>query len=995
MKKRKIIITILLLVIITTVIGITYAYWTAGIINPETGESIVVTGGEMRIHYDGMDSKIEATGIFPGDTPIGSKEFTVTGTTTVDLTMPYSIYINVSSNTFSDNAISYRLVSENVDDNGTIIESITVHQGILNGSSRIFLGDGSFTLGNNKVHRYVLTLYWLETEEDQSADLGKEIEANIDIEAGSGEGRTGTVSFTSTETTINGIFEVSHENMVEKVEYSLDGINWQESSLFEGLNPASDYQLYVRVYLRAGEIYNFDPIEAHTTGVPTPTIESIIGYEGLNDWYISDVDILINPNITGTTQILTQYSFNNGELWITSTELNITAEGIHTILYRNVNPRTNETSEKSLAIKLVKTGPTPMVVEKTYNINNIEVAIVFGGLEFIAPPVEYKYYLNDELIHTTTERNYTFINLTPGTQYTVKIEAVNEAGLITVYEGEVGSTDIPILNPVLSSVETSSTIVASIIVNDSQFVTKYEYRLNDGVWQESNVFNGLISASTYTLHGRITNVNDEIIEAESIIVHTRGVPTPTGTVTSGTRGTGGDWYISDVTYTINPNQIGNTNIITEYSIDNGSTWMQETLVNLTGQATHNILYRNINEVTGDISNNQSTQIRIFIIEGTPVLTASWPSTTQIRVDVSGVTANVRQYRYLINNSVVQDWTTSVNYTFTGLTQGTGYQIMVESRDQQSGNLGNDKLATISTSRNRTHTAGDVTTGCPTTSHTFPAEGLFSALIINSPTCVNQNQTRTRAATRTCQRQTQTSSRTSFTETQNRTRTRSNTVADTVTRTCTTGMPGQCWDGCPNPQTGQMRDHCTATPTTLCRTTTNACLCLTSCAGQTITTIVNRRCGTWSTWSGYSAWTTNACTAISDSNCVASTSSGTVTDTQRECNTRISCPDWPAYGVWSNSANNTCALNTNPDCPTTTGQAHTRTNCQTLTQDPTWNATTPAWSGWTTATCTPTSWGACSTANTPTTPQPTRRECESRTLSTPTWAGVQLPAQTTY
>ena len=50
------------------------------------------------------------------------------------------------------------------------------------------------------------------------------------------------------------------------------------------------------------------------------------------------------------------------------------------------------------------------------------------GQSGLADADTYKYYLNSSLKQTTTEKSYTFIGLTGGTKYTIKVEAVDKAG---------------------------------------------------------------------------------------------------------------------------------------------------------------------------------------------------------------------------------------------------------------------------------------------------------------------------------------------------------------------------------------------------------------------------------------------------------------------------------------------------------------------------------------------------------------------------------------
>ncbi len=78
--------------------------------------------------------------------------------------MEYNILLIVEENTFTDDALKYKLASTNTDDNGEVAPSITELQGIPTGNNQeIFLGNAHFSspTEGNKVHTYNLELYLL------------------------------------------------------------------------------------------------------------------------------------------------------------------------------------------------------------------------------------------------------------------------------------------------------------------------------------------------------------------------------------------------------------------------------------------------------------------------------------------------------------------------------------------------------------------------------------------------------------------------------------------------------------------------------------------------------------------------------------------------------------------------------------------------------------------------------------------------------------------
>ena len=86
---------------------------------------------------------------------------------------------------------------------------------------------------------------------------------------------------------------------------------------------------------------------------------------------------------------------------------------------------------------------TPEDVEnlEVSNIADTSAVISFTPKENATLPSEkYKIYLNNQLITTTTEHNYTFTNLNKGTTYNVRVESVNADGVASLGKSITFST---------------------------------------------------------------------------------------------------------------------------------------------------------------------------------------------------------------------------------------------------------------------------------------------------------------------------------------------------------------------------------------------------------------------------------------------------------------------------------------------------------------------------------------------------------------------------
>lgn len=188
MNKNKqksfafVLITIVLTVLLIS-IGASFAYFTANLSGEESATTITVTGGSMKITYS-SGPNINIANIIPDDNAIDTKVFTVVGNNTTSLPMGYKISLVVESNTFSNLALKYKLISKNTSSSGTPAPSRTNLTNIGTGPSTIDLGNGNFTVptGGSKTHTYNLEIYFPNAEYLQNDDQDKQIKAHVTVE---------------------------------------------------------------------------------------------------------------------------------------------------------------------------------------------------------------------------------------------------------------------------------------------------------------------------------------------------------------------------------------------------------------------------------------------------------------------------------------------------------------------------------------------------------------------------------------------------------------------------------------------------------------------------------------------------------------------------------------------------------------------------------------------------------------------------------------------
>ena len=183
-KKAKIIVSISGIVLVMLIlIGLTYAYFLTRIQGNTNSKSISVTTANLELTYG--DNSAEILGkdltLIPSDTEIGTKTFTVTnnGDDTNYVVVIENVSVTKASDgsttTFESNDFRYTLTctkSDGSNCDGVSTQSVfPINGGVLVGNS-IKEGD---------VHTYTFKMWYIDTGIDQSNDMGKTIQARLNI----------------------------------------------------------------------------------------------------------------------------------------------------------------------------------------------------------------------------------------------------------------------------------------------------------------------------------------------------------------------------------------------------------------------------------------------------------------------------------------------------------------------------------------------------------------------------------------------------------------------------------------------------------------------------------------------------------------------------------------------------------------------------------------------------------------------------------------------
>ena len=176
-KKHKRIMIYVMIISLICVVGVSYAFFTAGM-SSETSTTVRADAGTMKITYSG-GANINLAGIYPKDDVWATKTITVTGNNTTDAEMYYKLTLVVDSNTFkTDDPLQYELVSTNTSTNGEVIPAISKTD--ITGTS-IELGSGHFVKANNAKHTYLLKIYYPRKATSQNANQRATFNAHVEI----------------------------------------------------------------------------------------------------------------------------------------------------------------------------------------------------------------------------------------------------------------------------------------------------------------------------------------------------------------------------------------------------------------------------------------------------------------------------------------------------------------------------------------------------------------------------------------------------------------------------------------------------------------------------------------------------------------------------------------------------------------------------------------------------------------------------------------------
>ncbi len=283
----------------------------------------------------------------------------------------------------------------------------------------------------------------------------------------------------------------------------------------------------------------------------------------------------------------------------------------------------------------------------------------------------------------STSNTHTFNNLNDTTEYKIKVKVVDSNNRESTEYYEAISTETYIL-PVVANVEYTTTYNSITLTptgtDGTNVIDHYEYSINNGAYQTSNVFGGLNENTQYTIN--VKAIDSEGRESNpyelQVTTDTYKVPQITNVSTSSTTNS----------ITINVEATPGDGTITKYmySRDNGSNWYESTnnsytFNDLTSNTTFYVQVKVVDNNGRESAVSNATIKTQYINPVVNSVTATSVSNNSITISVSatGGTNNIQTYYYSINNGSYTS-SSSNTHTFSGLSSGTNYSIRVYVRD---------------------------------------------------------------------------------------------------------------------------------------------------------------------------------------------------------------------------------------------------------------------------------------------------------------------------
>ena len=386
-------------------------------------------------------------------------------------------------------------------------------------------------------------------------------------------------------------------------------------------------------------------------------------------------------NVTLTKKTGCEYSIDNVTWQESNVFVNLSANTSYVFYIRYAETDDYVAGKiTSVEAKTNKTKP-----EAEININNT-IADSFSATVYASTSTS-GFSLEYSIDNQNWQLSNTFNNLSPNTAYTIYVRIAET--------DSYGSGDTRAVNiQTKKNSKTPNLLRAENTKITLEYNYGYKYKINNGVWQTSNIFDGLSPGTSYTLY-QLNATNDEYGTSQPIYVMTKTQPTPI--IPS-------EYQTPTVQMENVKNNSIKLNSISgyEYRIENGA-WQSSSTFNNLQPYTEYVFYQRIAET--DLASYSETSLPLSIrtlknsndnIPSNPTLYEKYTDSSTKKSYITINTNPTCEYSIDSGGTWVRDSTTTT-FTFSNLTPGSTYYIharYAETEDTYSGPMSSGLYITL-------------------------------------------------------------------------------------------------------------------------------------------------------------------------------------------------------------------------------------------------------------------------------------------------------------
>ena len=415
-------------------------------------------------------------------------------------------------------------------------------------------------------------------------------------------------------------------------EYSIDGLNWQESNEFGGLKPNHEYKLYQRI------------AENDVFFASEKSLALTIKTLKLSNYSVSaDPEVISITNTIITLKSINGYEFciDDGEWQNSNVFTGLLPNSTHKFYQRIAETDLIYASERSkeLTVTTLKNETIAPYLPEVLNISSNSVTLKdTDGYEYKMDNDEWQ--SSNEFTRLAPNSTHKFYQRIAETETSYASES-SEALNVTTLKNTVEQPPVP---------EVSKKTPNSVTLKQ---ISGYEYKIDNGEWQSSNEFTGLAPNSTHKFYQRIKETETSYVSesSEAIFVEIVKNTVNSPSVTE---------VLKKTPNSVTLKQISGY----EYKMDNGEWQSSNEFTGLAPNSTHKF-YQRIAETETSYASESSEALSVTTLKNT----VEQPPLPQVlsKTSNSVTLKSTVGFEYSINGTVWQK-----SNAFTGLKENTLY-----------------------------------------------------------------------------------------------------------------------------------------------------------------------------------------------------------------------------------------------------------------------------------------------------------------------------------